>query len=243
MNPLALLILLGGGWFLYTRLQGGGSFALPLPRVPVGIDPRTGYPLGYDLSGLYGGGFGTVPIAPPAPPVVYPYPRQTLPGNANPTPPAGPRPGAVGVPVPVQVGIGAGTAIGGAAVAGTLTAGALAATGIGAAGAILAWAIASKGLFRGGEEGIFVNPARDAFLANFATLDQWRDNRNPQGFSGLAALMHELTGSDAPAVAVFQASTRRAFEAAVDAVATIGRRDPARTQTAMNYLRGISPFR
>jgi len=41
---------------------------------------------------------------------------------------------------------------------------ALLATGIAAAGALLVWGITQRGWFRGGEEGIKVNPARDEFL-------------------------------------------------------------------------------
>ncbi|MGH7465931.1 MAG: hypothetical protein ACREK1_12195, partial [Longimicrobiales bacterium] len=101
---------------------------------------------------------------------------------------------------------------------------------------VLTWAIASKGLFRGGEEGIRVNPMRDAFLANFGGLDQWRDSRNPPGFSGFAALIHHLYGSDALAVAVFQADKERTFKAAVDAASAVIAADPRRTQEAWVYL-------
>lgn len=242
MNPLALAILLGGAVWLYTRQHGSGSgFPLfPSQRAPYGIDPRTGYPIAYDLGALHGGaqavpGPGYMP---------WPYPPQLPPGNANPNPPQpSARPGSVGVPVPVQVGIGAGTTIAGAAVAGTLSTGLLAATGIGAAGAILAWAIGAKGLFRGGEEGIYVNPARDAFLANFAELDAWRDTRNPHGFSGLAALMWHLDGqTDAAAVQVFRADTRKAFEAAVENVSRIAQRNPTLTNQTWAMLKDASPF-
>jgi hypothetical protein len=41
--------------------------------------------------------------------------------------------------------------------------GSLALTGYGAAAALLVWGITRKGWFRGGEEGVYVNPARDDF--------------------------------------------------------------------------------
>jgi hypothetical protein len=47
---------------------------------------------------------------------------------------------------------------------------ALLATGIGAAGALLVWGITQKGWFRGGEEGVKVNPARDAFMDEFVKV-------------------------------------------------------------------------
>lgn len=53
------------------------------------------------------------------------------------------------------------TAIPGIAATGAL--GSLALTGYGAAAALLVWGITRKGWFRGGEEGIYVNPARDDF--------------------------------------------------------------------------------
>ena len=66
---------------------------------------------------------------------------------------------------------GTGAAI--AAKAGIVGSTALLATGIAAAGALLFWGISQKGWFRGGEEGIRVNPARDQFL------DTWVQNYYP----------------------------------------------------------------
>lgn len=53
------------------------------------------------------------------------------------------------------------TAIPGIVATGAL--GSLALTGYGAAAALLIWGITRKGWFRGGEEGVYVNPARDDF--------------------------------------------------------------------------------
>lgn len=138
-------------------------------------------------------------------------------------------------------GAGTGAAVAGAA--GLAGSAALAATGIGAAAAVLTWAITSKGLFRGGEEGIRVNPMRDDFLGHFAPLDQWRDARNPPGFSGFAALVHYVTGSDGLAVSVFRADREASFKAAVDAASAALASDQARTQAGWAYLASISPFR
>jgi len=64
----------------------------------------------------------------------------------------------------------AGTAAGIATTAGLAASTTLLATGIGAAAGLLVWGITQKGWFRGGEEGIRVNPARDQFL------DTWVKN-------------------------------------------------------------------
>lgn len=53
------------------------------------------------------------------------------------------------------------TAIPGIVATGAL--GSLALTGYGAAAALVIWGITRKGWFRGGEEGVYVNPARDDF--------------------------------------------------------------------------------
>lgn len=66
-------------------------------------------------------------------------------------------------------GAGAGATGAAGAGAGISTAAAITAAGIAAGAAILAWGIITKGWFRGGEEGIKVNPARDAFLQEFNT--------------------------------------------------------------------------
>ena len=61
--------------------------------------------------------------------------------------------------------LGAAGAVGGiATTAGVAASTALLATGIAAAGGLLVWGIVQRGWFRGGEEGIKVNPARDEFL-------------------------------------------------------------------------------
>lgn len=58
------------------------------------------------------------------------------------------------------LGVTSGLVSGGAIAAST----ALLATGIAAAAGLLVWGIVQKGWFRGGEEGIVVNPARDQFI-------------------------------------------------------------------------------
>lgn len=72
--------------------------------------------------------------------------------------------------------LGGGAAAGGAGGAGGAAAGAgagigtgaaIAAAGIAAGAAVLAWGILKQGWFRGGDEGIHVNPARDEFFIEF----------------------------------------------------------------------------
>jgi hypothetical protein len=64
--------------------------------------------------------------------------------------------GAAGAAGAAGAGIGAGAAI-------AITAGA-------AGAALLAWGIIAKGWFRGGEEALHVNPARDEFIATFVPV-------------------------------------------------------------------------
>jgi hypothetical protein len=78
------------------------------------------------------------------------------------------------IPTLIGTGAAAGTAAGtgaaagaGAAGAGIGLAGALVITGIAAGAAILAWAIISKGLFRGGDEALHVSPARAEYLNQY----------------------------------------------------------------------------
>ena len=99
---------------------------------------------------------------------------------------AGPSGGSIALKSGVTVGTGAAIgAIGpGSVLAGTLTA------GIGAAVGVLAWAIGSKGLFRGGEEALYVNPARDRYIQFWGPPGTGPES----GFSRLAARLTEITG-------------------------------------------------
>jgi hypothetical protein len=89
-----------------------------------------------------------------------------------------------------KIGVSAGTAIGTAAIGPGLVSMAALTAGIGAGVAALVWAISSKGLFRGGEVGILVNPARDQFLLQFGPGGTGPDS----GFGRLAAALSEITG-------------------------------------------------
>lgn len=116
------------------------------------------------------------------------YPT-TGPGNAPamPAQPAGPGKGAQ-----LASGVATGAASTAATVATTgltLATGALT-FGIGAGAAVLGWAIADKGLFRGGEEGVKVNPARDQFLSQFGP----GGTDAASGFGKLAAMLTTITG-------------------------------------------------
>jgi hypothetical protein len=84
--------------------------------------------------------------------------------------------------------------VGGAALVGATTAatvaGAVATAGISAAVGLVVWAISKKGLFRGGEEALYVNPARDHYLLQFGPPG-WEFN---SGAPVLARALTEMTG-------------------------------------------------
>jgi len=91
---------------------------------------------------------------------------------------------------------------------------------IGAAAATVAAGVAALGWGRGGEEGIAVNPARDQFLAQYATLDPTRDGRNPPGFYGLHWLLRNVNAQTGQALfdALLKADTMAEFSVAVSDV-------------------------
>lgn len=131
--------------------------------------------------------------------------------------------GVAGVEAGVLGGVGGGAAAGGGAAG---TAGAVG-TGIGvgstialtggiAAGALLAWGIWKKGLFRGGEESLKVNPARDVFLQQFGGAGTGPDS----GFRHLADQLFGLDKNEALFKALTDASSMKEFDAAVAAIAT-----------------------
>lgn len=117
-----------------------------------------------------------------------------------------------------------------------------------AAGAgLLVWGIVTQGWFRGGEEGIYVNPNRDEFLANFEHFDPYRDQNNPSGFYGLAWLLNEMGAENGPLAqigraygdrlfaALTRADTKEEFNAARDAIMNYLRTYPARVQELERY--------
>jgi len=162
-------------------------------------------------------------------------------------------------PAPAPPGGSGGSVVG--AIGGTVTsiagaaagagAGALAiglTAGVAAVGVILAWGVLRQGWFRGGEEGVVVNPARDQFLANFAALDYMRDGRNPPGFYGLAWLLTNLGQGDGGGptfAAVTAAQKKTQLEAAVSTVQSIIAANQAKTAQLWEYARrdGSAPQR
>jgi len=126
--------------------------------------------------------------------------------------------------------IGAGSAaVGALAGIGGSTAAAATAGGIGTAatigltagiagGVLLTWAVWKKGLFRGGEEALLVNPDRDQFLLQFGPPSNqhgvsWEDGGNGK----LAALLTQLTGEPNGShywTALAKADTVKEFETA-----------------------------
>lgn len=129
--------------------------------------------------------------------------------------------------VPLFVGgAGAAAAAGGAGAAGTAAgvaggigaAGTIAITAGIAAAAILAWGIIHEGWFRGGEEALVVNPARDLFLKEFAPYDPYQDVANPAGFYGLAALISDTGGNAVLFQQLLNADTKAELTTAVQAI-------------------------
>lgn len=191
MNTQVLIVLAGGAaLWLWPRLSG--------PRDAQGwpLDPRIGDARCRGLTPLEA------------------LQQGCLAGTPTPQPP-----GATTGQKVVAIGGAAAATVGrliGAGSLGTLLGTtALIASGIAAAGGILAWGIIVKGWFRGGEEALFVNPARDDFKALFARFNPYRDvasDPNGPGFYGFAWLMHEL-GRDDLMRRFNAADTRKEWEA------------------------------
>jgi hypothetical protein len=94
------------------------------------------------------------------------------------------------------MGVGVG-ALAGAIGPGSVALGA-ATAGIGAGVALLSWAIVKKGLFRGGEVGIYTNPMRDNYLLQFGPggwdMTPGQDGWPTSGAPKLAAMLTAITG-------------------------------------------------
>lgn len=217
------------GKVVVLAVVAGGAYFLIVRRNPqtgqTGLEALTG-----SLDNLFGG----------------PVQAQTLPirgpGNTNGEGPATPSSrgtaviGAIGAGSAavgsILAGGGAAAAAGSTATAAASGGTAAAAGGIGAAGiatiagvaggaAILTWAIWKKGLFRGGEEALLVNPDRDQFLLQFGPRWQGEGKGGPtweeSGNGRLAALLTELThvGGGGPMwKALAEADTIKEFETA-----------------------------
>lgn len=172
------IALIGGGVaavgaYLWLRQRSGGGelfgglSGLPMVRSGAAADGSLYYRMAEPVSGP------TFASSGPAGPTVQ---------IANAGPSAGQTLG--------RVGVGAGTAIGAAALGPGSVLGAAVTAGIGGAVAVLTWAITSRGLFRGGEVGVVINPARDQFLLQFGPGGTGPDS----GFGRLAAALSEITG-------------------------------------------------
>lgn len=97
---------------------------------------------------------------------------------------------------------------------------------------LLAWGITDKGWFRGGEEGVKVNPARDQLLSQFAKFDYMRDSKNPPGFYGLANIL-TIMGAHDMFDALMRSDTMAEYSAAVAAIAdTLASASPAQLAQA-----------
>lgn len=121
----------------------------------------------------------------------------------------------VGSAASTALGVTTGLASTGAIAAST----ALLATGIAAAAGLLVWGIVQKGWFRGGEEGVQVNPARDQFI------DVWIQNYYPgagssKQFEAMARATQDanLNGNYAQQLikAIYDADTMAEFQTAAE---------------------------
>jgi hypothetical protein len=122
----------------------------------------------------------------------------------------------------------AATTGGSTAAVGTATgiglAGTLAITGGIAGGVLLTWAVWKKGLFRGGEEALLVNPDRDQFMAQFGPPSQVTGSYETSGAHKLAMLLTEITGEPNGShyfVNIQRADTVDEFTAAARAIQTV----------------------
>jgi hypothetical protein len=161
---LALLVLLGAGAWYVTRTD-------PVTGRSVADDILQGLGLGSPSTGPIYGGLVDRPA---------PY-SSSSPASGTSSSSGSSRTGQIiglggsvaAATLPALVGGGGTAAAAGSSAAaggaGLGLAGALTITGVAAGAAVLAWAIISKGLFRGGEEGIHVNPARQEYLQAFNT--------------------------------------------------------------------------
>lgn len=114
-----------------------------------------------------------------------------------------------------------GAATTGAAAAGIGAAGTIALTGGIAGAALLTWAVWKKGLFRGGEEALHVNPDRDQFFAQFGPPSSSGIPYEASGAHKLAVLLTEITHqpNGSPLFAAVQrADTIKDFVAATRAI-------------------------
>lgn len=146
-------------------------------------------------------------------------PAGLLVGPEQPPEPAAP--GAGGRPSVIGAIGGTATSLAGAALAGGASFATIGiVSGVGAAAVILAWGIIKQGWFRGGIEGVVVNPARDHFLSQFAPLDYMRDAKNPPGFYGLFWLLNALDPGSAQALfdGLTKSHKKDQFAAAVEAI-------------------------
>jgi hypothetical protein len=170
-RTVALLVVLAGGAYYLTRR-----------------DEKTGASLADSLLAGIGLTSGPTPAAAGRPSTSTSSSPYTVPGYVETTTASGSKTGAIvgtaataaGAILPT-LGIGGGAAAAGGGAAGTAgaagagigLAGALVATGIAAGAALLVWGIWKKGLFRGGEEGIIVNPMRDEWFDYYIQHSSW----------------------------------------------------------------------
>jgi len=173
----------------------------------------TGSPLASDLDPFFGGLFPQT-----APTMRNPSAQYAAVSPYMPTKQAGNAPSYPHTSSSLPTGaISTAGAAGIAGAVGLGSAAAVATAGIAAGVGLLVWGIADKGWFRGGEEGVKVNPARDNYLSQFAKYDYMRDDRNPPGFYGLSLVLTHLGQHDL-FDQLAKADTMQQFNAVVSAI-------------------------
>lgn len=134
---------------------------------------------------------------------------------------------------PGTAAVGAVSATGSTVAAGLTGTAAAVTAGVTAGAALLVWGIVSKGWFRGGEEALKVNPARDEFLGHFAPLDPWCCDR-VRGTPGLAWLLNEMGAENGPLANIGRAYGDGLFRD-LERADTMNEFTPA-AQAIVNYL-------
>ena len=171
-----------GAWLAVGGLAAAGAYLWW--RQPAAGGGETWDPLADLEAALWGLPSARQPVSGPGPYTQAGPARQPAPAPVVQLPPAPSWTSFGG-----RTAVGAGTAVGIAAIGPGTVAVAAATAGIGAGVAALYYAIAVKGLFRGGEEALHVNPVRDKYLAMFGPPGTGEGS----GFFNLAASLFEIT--------------------------------------------------
>jgi hypothetical protein len=154
------VIVLGGAYYLTRRNPTTGRSLADDVLQGLGVGPGTARPAGYSSASPYSSGASvgssSTPAATANRTATYAAAGASIAASTLPAILGGSAAAGGGAAAAGGSAAGAGAGIG--------LAGALTITGVAAGAAILAWGIIEKGWFRGGEEALKVNPARDTYL-------------------------------------------------------------------------------